>query len=176
MAGSSQIPQYLWRRTPPSPTPNWRRREIRNHRRQKTRRGTPRNATERGGTPKFGNPALDPGEFWRVRPEFPNIVGAGRNLPRRPIGVGRIFDATENKRRASGRRGTLQNAADRPNLANPPWNPSIFDGPLPNFLKLLAPPTPSPTPNWGRCGIRNYRSQQTNRGTPRGATARGGTP
>ena len=43
-------PHNFLRRTPPSPTPKWRRWEMRNHRRQKDtaeRRGTLRNATER---------------------------------------------------------------------------------------------------------------------------------
>ena len=54
----------------PSPTHNCGRWEMRNYRRQKTRRG-PKGPH---GTPEFGHPALESEEFWRAPPEDPVIL------------------------------------------------------------------------------------------------------
>ena len=176
MSDSSQISQYFLRRAPPSPTPNWERREIRNYRRQKTNRGTPRNAAEPGGTPKFGQPALEYAIFWRTPPKFPNIFCAGHPLSQHPIGQGGGAKLPNAKRGTAAHHGAPRNAAERLNLAIPPWNPPYFGGFLPNSPIFFTPdPPPFPTPNWGRWKIRNYRRQNTNRGSPRNDTEPDGT-
>ena len=150
---------------------------IRNYRRQKTNRVTPRSAKERDGSLKFSQPALDSHICCGPPPSMSQYFR--RRTPPSPTPEWREMGNTKlphakTKTKTAEPRGTLRSATDRLNLANSPWSPPYFGGPLPNFPIFLAPGAPSPTPNWGRRVIRNYRRKKTHRGTPRNATERDG--
>ena len=158
----------------PPPTPNRGRRELQNYCRKKTHRGTPRNATERGGALKFSQPALEPAMFWRIPLKFPSIFAPGAPSPT-PNWGGRLdirnYRRQKTPRHPTERCGARRNAKIKPSSLG--IRHILAD--LPQISQYFRPRTPpSPTPNWGVREIRNYRRQQTHRGTPRNATERGG--
>ena len=138
------------------------------------RGGKLRNFTERDGAPKFPHNVLESALFWRIRPKFPNISGAGKPpFPTPNLKKLGKYDATEYEKT---HRGAPRNATGRLNMAP---RPGIrhFGGYLPNTQIFSARATPFATYNWRRRGNTKPPNRRRGpRGAPRNVTGRDATP
>ena len=172
MAGSPQTSQYFRRRPPPTPTPNWGRRKMRNYRRQMTHRGTPRNATERDGALKRIQSALESAIVWRISPKFPYISGA-----RHPLPITQLWGPQNAKlpRAKKTHRGNPRNAARRDGMlkfSQPALESAIFRR-TPSIPPIFPAPgallPQRPIGGGAKCEI---TARKRRRGTPRSVTER----
>ena len=152
---------------------------MRNHRRQKDtprnaseRHGARRNATERDGTPKFGRPSLESAIFWRIRPKFPDIFGAGQPLPQNPNGEDGNAKPPKTKdtpREATERDGT-------PKFGRPALESGAFRRIPPKFPNIFGAGHPRPQHPIGEGGeyetAEGNRQTAANRGSLRNVTDR----
>ena len=170
LADSCRIPQYFRLRTPLPQRPIGEGGKCETTAGKKTPRVT-RNATERDGTLNFSQPTLESAVFWRVRPKFPNIFGAGQPFPQHPVGEAGNAKLPRPKRHAAEHHGTLRGMTEIIFSQSAMESAIFWRIPL-NIPNIFGARHPSPTPNRGRRKMRNYRRQKTHRGTPRNATKR----
>ena len=157
-------PKFLAPDTPPKPNWGWLGMQNYPGKRQAAPQGAVRSAARRLN---LANSNWNPLYFGRLLCKFRNIVFAGHPIPQRPIGEGGAYETTDDKGQTAEPRGTLRGAK----LTRAALESAIFGGVRLNFPIFLAPVAPSPTHNWRRGGVRNYRRQKkASRGTPRNAT------